>query len=182
MRVNSDHYRRGTRGGEGSSPHAARLSHAAKSKQRNRMNPASGRVIGERMEKRGGEVGAAWTRTEGERERERVRDYRGHLADERHRGSFAPIPFLSRQPSTVYLPRRGDGGPARSACAAPCQTLRGCLCFLGFFFLNGMGVSGKWWWGVRGGGRVRGRALAAAPVLTPRFGRGGQNDEAERKV
>lgn len=152
----------------GSSPHAARLSHAAKSKQRNRMNPASGRVIGERMEKRGGgEVGAAWTGTEGERERERVRDYRGHLADERHRGSFAPIPFLSRQPSTVYLPRRGDGGPARSACAAPCQTLRGCLCFLGFFFLNrGWGSAGSGGGVSGGGGRVRGRALAAAPVLT----------------
>lgn len=89
-------------------------------------------------------MGAAWTGTEGERERERVRDYRGHLADERHRGSFAPIPFLSRQPSTVYLPRRGDGGPARSACVAPCQTLRGCLCFLGFFFLNrGWGSAGS---------------------------------------
>lgn len=172
--------------GGGSSPHAARLSHAAKSKQRNRMNPASGRVIGERMEKRG-EVGAAWTGREGERERERARDYRGHLADERHRGSLAPIPFLSRQPSTVYLPRRGDGGPARSACAAPCQTLRGCLCFLGFLSLTGNGGRREVVVGCRGGSRVRGRALAAAPVLTPgrqgSFRTGGeQNDEAEIKV
>lgn len=137
MRVNSDHYRGGGVGGIEPS-RSPLLSCCEEQTKKPHESSIWARDRG-KDGKTGGEVGAAWTGTEGERERERVRDYRGHLADERHRGSFAPIPFLSRQPSTVYLPRRGDGGPARSACAAPCQTLRGCLCFLGFFSLTGDG-------------------------------------------